>query len=132
MSMPLNADIDYLRLYSPGPLEADEVDRPELRLWSDATGLALLSDEDAVDDDGGPMIVQFRRPVVGHRAQTQEQLLTRAKIVHRNRCCRYCDSPSVVPMQRNDAVMNRNGMPIPGTATLIGFRCRRCSVEWRV
>ncbi|MCA9098797.1 MAG: hypothetical protein KDA36_10430 [Planctomycetaceae bacterium] len=130
MSMPLNAD--YLRLYSPGPLEADEVDQPELRLWSDTTGLALLSDDEAVDEDGRPMIFQFRRPHIGYRPQTQEQLLTRTKIVHRNRCCRYCDSPSVVPIQRNDAVMNRNGMPIPGTATLVGFRCRRCSAEWRV
>ncbi len=133
MSMPL--DPELLRLYSPIQMEEDE--SPELRLWSETTRLGLLTGDDLVDEEtegeeASPMIVKFRRPVICERPRTQEQLLSRMKTVYRNRCCRHCSSQVVVPVQRNDAELDRNGMPIPGTATLIGFRCKQCSAEWRV
>lgn len=59
-------------------------------------------------------------------------VLDRARLIHRNRLCQSCGRPAVVPMQSEDMLMSRNGLPIPGSGTLIGFHCDCCSHEWSV
>ncbi len=59
-------------------------------------------------------------------------VITRARFIHENRQCPYCHDPVVAPVELLDAILNRNNMPIPGTATLVGFRCDRCRSEWPV
>lgn len=56
--------------------------------------------------------------------------LSRARALFANRCCPDCGYPVVEPLELDDAMLNRSGMPIPGTATLIGFRCADCAAEW--
>uniref|UniRef100_A0A7C4LKD1 Uncharacterized protein n=1 Tax=Schlesneria paludicola TaxID=360056 RepID=A0A7C4LKD1_9PLAN len=59
-------------------------------------------------------------------------VIDRARLLFANRRCIACGSPLVLPLERDDAVRNRCGQPIPGTATLIGFQCGSCHAEWSV
>ena len=54
----------------------------------------------------------------------------RARVIYVNRTCQHCRRTTVVPLELQDAFLNRNLMPIPGTATLVGFRCCSCGSEW--
>ncbi|MFN0196818.1 MAG: hypothetical protein ACKVT0_08720 [Planctomycetaceae bacterium] len=54
----------------------------------------------------------------------------RAKVLHTNRVCPYCRRATVEPIELNDGVLNRQRLPIPGTATLVGFHCQECDAEW--
>lgn len=56
--------------------------------------------------------------------------ISRARLLFSNRLCRHCHNPLVEPLHLNDALVNRQGLEIPGTATIIGFRCRSCDAEW--
>ncbi|HUG18776.1 MAG TPA: hypothetical protein VMM56_07340 [Planctomycetaceae bacterium] len=57
-------------------------------------------------------------------------VLIRAQTIRDNRQCIDCGHPIVELLELNDGTFNRNGMPIPGTATLVGFRCASCNAEW--
>jgi len=59
-------------------------------------------------------------------------VITRARLLFSNRKCRGCSYPVVEPIELADAVTNRSGLAIPGTATLIGFRCCGCDAEWAI
>lgn len=59
-------------------------------------------------------------------------VLMRAKLLHDNRVCPHCSHPVVEPLELEDALVNGSQMPIPGTATLVGFHCHGCEQEWPV
>jgi len=85
---------------------------------------------DTVSPDSAPRIYSissFRLPV---GPADQQVAVTRAQAIHANRTCRECGRTTVVPMEFQDAALNRNLMPIPGTATLVGFACHGCGAEW--
>ena len=63
----------------------------------------------------------------GHR---ELNVLDRARTLHINRICPQCGDADVEPLELNDAIINRNNLPIPGTATLVGFHCNDCHIEW--
>lgn len=56
--------------------------------------------------------------------------LSRARTIYENRCCCNCGHPVVEPIELDDGILNRNRLPMPGTASLVGFRCQRCHNEW--
>jgi hypothetical protein len=59
--------------------------------------------------------------------------LERARILHHNSECPDCGRPNVQPLELNDALISpRSRLPVPGTATLIGFHCEDCGCEWPV
>lgn len=126
--MSVTIDAGHLRLYSPEQGDHEACGQPELRLWTGANGIGLLADEEGHEE--GPLVFPFPPRGVFSCPQTQEQLLSRMKTVYKNRTCHACQAPGVIPLQKNDDLLNRNRMPIPGTATLVGFRCHRCSAEW--
>lgn len=99
------------------------------------SGLRVLWPDDVVTDDGlfagdEPAILPF------HTERSQRgwrfDVVARAQALFDNRTCPHCDYPVVIPIELDDAVLNRTGRPIPGTATLVGFRCRGCRTEWSV
>jgi hypothetical protein len=96
------------------------------------SGLRVLWPEETVTDDAfdEPAILSF------HQERSQRQwrfdVVARAQALYDNRTCPSCSYPVVVPIELDDAVLNRSGRPIPGTATLVGFRCRGCRCEWSV
>jgi hypothetical protein len=64
--------------------------------------------------------------------RVQANVIHRARALYANRHCRVCHYPVVLPIELDDATLNRCGQSIPGTATLVGFRCRGCRAEWSV
>lgn len=77
-----------------------------------------------------PAILPFR----SERSQQgwRFDIVARARAIYDNRTCPHCEYAVVVPIELDDATLNRTGQPIPGTATLVGFRCRGCRTEWSV
>lgn len=59
--------------------------------------------------------------------------LERARILRQNSECPECSKPNVQPLELNDALISqRSRLPVPGTATIIGFHCEDCGCEWPV
>ena len=57
----------------------------------------------------------------------------RARILQHNNCCPECAQHDVEPLELTDAIISpKNRMPIPGTATIVGFHCNDCGTEWPV
>ena len=77
-----------------------------------------------------PRILPFHFYAGRLRGRNRMDLVSRARALHQNRRCQKCYQPRVEPLELDDAVLNRNGMPIPGTATLVGFHCLHCHSEW--
>ncbi len=103
--------MSHLKLYAP--VAGDAVDYPQ-------------------GNDGEPLILSFT-PRRGARLHNHVMdVIERSRILHRNRCCPNCNHPVVEPIELDDAVMSRNHLPIPGTATLVGFHCQACSCEWPI
>jgi hypothetical protein len=56
--------------------------------------------------------------------------LTRARVLHDNRRCPNCHRGGVIPLDLGDGDDRYGTMPVPGTATLVGFSCPACGAEW--
>ena len=56
--------------------------------------------------------------------------LHRARALSENRTCRFCRHAQVEPIELDDPQYGRGNLPIPGTASLVGFRCHSCRSEW--
>lgn len=93
----------------------------------------VLWPDEAVDQDSPhePVILQFRY-TEAKSVPGRMDVITRARLLFENRRCESCGYPVVMPIELNDAEVNRNRQPIPGTATLVGFRCCGCRSEWSV
>ncbi len=106
-----------------------------LRLyWPDARGQfeAVAMAPVSADRAGEPAVIPFarcrRRPTGGSRLT---DVVGRAHTIYANGRCPVCRHPVVEPIELNDAVVGRGNLPIPGTATLVGFRCDGCDSEWQ-
>ncbi len=106
--------MSHLKLFAP----------PSTALRDTAEG------EDAVADAAAPTILSFQL----HRDRRHNcaftGMLERARKLHANRACPECRYPVIRPLELADAVLNENQMPLPGTATLVGFHCQACHYEW--
>jgi len=80
--------------------------------------------------DVAPVIYSISAFRLATRSADQQSTAARAQAIHANRTCRECGRTTVVPMEFQDAVLNRNLKPVPGTATLAGFACHGCGAEW--
>jgi hypothetical protein len=57
----------------------------------------------------------------------------RARIIQQNSVCPECSQNNIEPLELQDAVISpQNRLPVPGTATIVGFHCNDCSTEWPV
>lgn len=65
-----------------------------------------------------------------HWPTSQIELIQRSRLLHENRKCRHCHRPVVQLIHNNDAFQGRGQLPVPGTATLLGFRCEYCRRVW--
>jgi hypothetical protein len=89
-----------------------------------------LEIEDVEDDL--PRILSFADFAVRRRMRDGLELLTRVRLERANQQCPCCRRVSVAPIELADSARNRNGASIPGTATIVGFRCHACRHEWPV
>lgn len=63
---------------------------------------------------------------------SQRRIVDRAEQLFANRECPRCSYALVEPVELNDGIRGRNGREIPGTATLVGFCCQACELEWSI
>lgn len=57
----------------------------------------------------------------------------RARTIRDNAVCPECSKSDVEPLELQDALISaKNRLPIPGTATIVGFHCNSCGTEWPV
>lgn len=57
----------------------------------------------------------------------------RARIIAQNSACPECCREDVEPLELQDALISpKSRLPIPGTATIVGFHCNDCGTEWPV
>lgn len=79
-------------------------------------------------------VIPFRSP---RRATIISGRITppadRAKILHDNAACPECSRHDIAPLELQDAAISpKSRLPIPGTATIVGFHCNDCGTEWPV
>lgn len=79
--------------------------------------------------DRSPAVGDFRRRRSRWLAGRQSAV-NRARILRENCRCPECGRPSVEPIELNDGRRDRGGQVVPGSATIVGFRCLRCESEW--
>ena len=90
-----------------------------------------------------PHVLQFPRSRKGRFVESRSvsdrihgeeaprlDVIARARLLFSNRQCCRCRSHAVEPLQLDDARVNRQGLEIPGTATITGFQCHSCNAEW--
>jgi len=56
--------------------------------------------------------------------------VNRARSLRTNDRCPKCSRGVVEPLELADGLRSRNNLPVPGTATLVGFHCLHCDWEW--
>ena len=57
----------------------------------------------------------------------------RARLLSDNSVCPECDRANIEPLELADGVISpKSRLPIPGTATIVGFHCNECGTEWPV
>jgi len=87
--------------------------------------------------DAAPIILQH--PVVAQRltsltverdAEPRQSTIARARLEHHNKCCPNCRRVTVQTVELDDALLDRRGLVIPGTASIDGFYCTTCGHEW--
>ncbi len=103
--------------------------------WPDERESSEAAQSATIEADGNhsAMVLPFR-PMNSLSARVKRATLVdpleRARAIHSNNVCPHCRHPIVTPIELQDGILNRNRLPIPGTATLVGFRCHDCDAEW--
>jgi len=83
----------------------------------------------AVCQADDPPILNYKSHA-GRWQRFRNDPLDRARTLRRNDRCPHCCRALVKPLELADALRSRNNLPIPGTATLVGFHCESCHWEW--
>ena len=105
----------HIRIYEP-PAE-DE--KPELQ-----ESVELTADRN---------ILPFRKNRTTILSGRFAEPVDRARILKENSECPECQKHDIEPLELQDAVISpKSRLPIPGTATIVGFHCNDCSTEWPV
>ena len=89
-----------------------------------------LFDPDCVSANDIPDVIPLPRTTVTTRAWNSVRVTRRARVRFANRCCPGCHRATVAPVELSDCEFDRNGREIPGTATIVAFRCERCEHQW--
>lgn len=103
-----------LKLYAPDS-EVAEADDLGLNLYRESHDEPEVLSWRVMRRDGQPSYLE---------------ILNRSRLLHMHRRCHECGRPTVQPLERDDAALGKNRLPIPGTATVVGFHCVYCSTEW--
>jgi hypothetical protein len=77
-----------------------------------------------------PEIYSFAEWVDKLRRPDANPAALRAHRLNANQTCPDCSRAGVYPLMLNDGRMDGSGRLVPGSATLVGFRCETCSHEW--
>ncbi len=90
-----------------------------------------MESESVMTDE--PVILPFPKSRLISKVESRPMdVVTRARLLFSNRQCRDCGYPVVEPIELPDSAVNKSGLAIPGTATLVGFHCCGCQSEWSI
>ena len=83
-------------------------------------------------EEPSSMVLPFERGSIKkpHFLQQEDWTLRRARVMFKNHQCPACRSAAVSSLELRDGLLNRKNHMIPGTATVVGFRCASCDNEW--
>jgi hypothetical protein len=101
--------------------------------WPQSLSLYAPADTEWAGDEpsaDAPVILSFPRRAARLGHNPQRALLTRARVIHENRCCPVCNRAAVVPVEAGQSLLYRDRMPVPGSGTLLGFECESCGHTW--
>ncbi len=101
--------------------------------WPDSEPATTATESDPADirtSSNEPEIYSFAEWVDKLRSPGWNPSVLRAKRLSSNQNCPDCSRASVMPLMLNDGRMDGSGRLVPGSATLVGFRCDSCSHEW--
>ncbi len=87
-------------------------------------GTPATARSEARATEGTVALADFQVPA------SRASVLARARALHRNRCCPHCGRGGAIPVDLGDGDDRHWAMPVPGTATLVGFYCDACGAEW--
>ena len=62
--------------------------------------------------------------------ESSHQAAQRAHMLRQNSTCPHCQRGGVIPLLLNDGVRGFGNQTVPGTGSLVGFRCITCHGEW--
>lgn len=77
-----------------------------------------------------PEIYSFAEWVEKLRGPGSASALFRAQRLDANQTCPDCNRSGAVPLTLNNGRIDNSGRMVPGSATLVGFRCEECCCEW--
>jgi predicted RNA-binding Zn-ribbon protein involved in translation (DUF1610 family) len=112
------------------------MNRIHLRLFAPTDDIVAETDDrtDVSVDSGPEDIIPFeraRRSVIF--SGRFMPAVDRARLIHQNGTCPECGHQDIEPLELADSMISpRNRLPVPGTATIVGFHCNDCGTEWPV
>lgn len=118
----------HLRIYEP---PADDAAHDATAASSEAEATPSLEAlELATDRHIIPFESHKRTTIISGR---YVEPVERARLLSDNSVCPECEKSDIEPLELADAVISPGSrLPIPGTATIVGFHCNECGTEWPV
>ena len=107
------------RLFSGSEVDQSVGDVAEPRILPFATQGQRASEPSRRDDE-----------TVAGISPDEQSPADRARLIHRNSLCHRCHRALVSLILADDGRLDGAGEFVPGTQTLIGFRCDCCAAEW--
>ena len=81
-------------------------------------------------DSNEPEIYSFVDWVEKLHSPDSNSAAFRAQRLNAHQTCPGCQRVGVLPLMLNDGRIDNSGRMVPGSATLVGFRCQECHHEW--
>ena len=104
--------------------------------WPDDAASATMQNrfgvihEDSGDATFSPPTLSFSNWVSRLGTDQSSVMSQRASRLALNTDCPHCRRAGTLPLMLNDGRIDKSGELVPGTATLVGFRCGHCQSEW--
>jgi hypothetical protein len=86
----------------------------------------------ADEEDHEPAVLPFKIFADRLESRPMRDVVMRARVIHQNKRCPHCHHPVVEPIVLGARLATRDNQPVPGSGTLVGFRCHGCRFEWAV
>lgn len=109
------------------------MNRLHIRIYEPPTEEEIAERQEPVELKSDRNILPFRKQRTTILSGRYVEPVDRARILSDNTECPQCEKHDIEPLELQDAVISpKSRLPIPGTATIVGFHCNDCGTEWPV
>lgn len=106
------------------------MNRVNLRLYSPPEEPVSSAEADEHETDIIPFETARRSLIFSGRFMPA---VDRARVIRNNSTCPSCEGHCIELLELDDALISpKSRLPVPGTATIVGFHCSDCGAEWPV